>query len=561
MNMSMQMRETSLDESKNANLRERPFTHLGSKNFHVTLIRPPAVSSADAVNISSLTPPLALAYLSGFLRAAGYSITNIDSIGEGIDDIHPLERNPKMEAQGLTVDQILIRIPEETNLIGVSCMFSLEWPATRDLILKIRNRFPGLPIVVGGEHATALPEFCLKECPAIDFVVLGEGEAILGQLVEALHQGKNAGSIPGVCSRSKVAQEYGSGGRRVVQSLRMDGASGSRLRDLDALPWAAWDLTPLQSYLDRKMTFGRFVGLTMPIVGSRGCPYECTFCSSSSMWGRRYLTRSPSDVVDEILFYKEKYRIEAVEFYDLTPIIKKSWIIEFCDELIRRDARIKWQISGGTRCEAIDEEVILKSKQAGCGYLGFAPESGVQDVLDRIKKRIKLPHLLELIRLARKHGVDTRCNIVIGFPDDTRREIYQSLVFQLRLAYLGVVDVPIFDFTPYPGSELFERLLKEGVIPALDDDYFESLGMNIQVRNRRRYCRRVGPLELMLYRTMGMMGFYGFYYLLRPIKLLGFVSNILSYRTSNSVFEQRIIQNIHKQTRKLGLHGQEKETT
>ena len=553
------MSESSIVELERVTVKRRPYTHYGTKSFYITLIRPPAVCAADAVNISSLTPPLALAYLSGFLRKAGYSVTNIDSIGEGIDEIHSLQRNPNMEAQGLSVGEILLRIPEETDLIGVSCMFSLEWPATRDLILQVRTHFPRIPIVVGGEHATALPEFCLKECRAIDFIVLGEGELILNHLVEALHEGKSTNGIPGILSRSRLAGEHGSGYGRASPSSRIDGASGIRFRDLDELPWAAWDLTPIQAYLDRKMTFGRYVGLTMPIVGSRGCPYECTFCSSPSMWGRRYLTRSPADVVDEILFYKAKYGIDAVEFYDLTPIIKKSWIIEFCDELIRRDAGIKWQISGGTRCEAIDEEVIIRSKQAGCGYLGFAPESGVQEVLDRIKKRIKLPHLLELIRLAQKHGVDTRCNIVIGFPDDSRYEIYRSLVFQLRLAYLGVVDVPIFDFTPYPGSELFERLLNEGIIQDLKDGYFESLGMNIQVRNRRRYCRRVGPLELMLYRIIGMTGFYALYYLLRPAKLLGFFSNILSYRRSNSVFEQRIIQNIHKQTRKLGRHWHDKQ--
>jgi radical SAM superfamily enzyme YgiQ (UPF0313 family) len=528
--------------------KDRRYTHLGTKGFHVTLVRPPAVSSADSVNASSLTPPLALAYLSACLREAGFSVTNIDAIGEGIDEVHPLERNPRMEAQGLPPEKVIALIPPETNLIGVSAMFSLEWPNTRDLILSIRRAFPHTPIVVGGEHATALPEFSMTECPAIDFIALGEGESILLGLVHTLNTGGRPSDLAGLVYRENGQPVRGKG---TPNELEFEGASGARIMNLDTLKWPAWDLTPLQTYFERKLTFGRYVGRTMPIVGSRGCPYECTFCSNPAMWGRRYLTRSAKDVVREITYYKETYGIEAVEFYDLTPIIRKKWILEFCEELINQKTGIRWQISGGTRCEAIDENVIVQAKRAGCEYLGFAPESGVQEVLVRIKKRLDLRHMMNLIRLAKKHRVDTRCNIIIGFPEDTRSQIYRTLFFQMKLAFLGVVDSPIFDFTPYPGSELFNQLRKEGVIPDLSDDYFETLGLNVQFKNRRQYCRKVGPYELMFYRTFGMMLFYGMYYLTHPIKLVSFIRNLISYDRSNSVFEQRMIQNFKKRVQKL----------
>lgn len=268
------------------------------------------------------------------------------------------------------------------------------------------------------------------------------------------------------------------------------------------------------------------------------------------MWGRRYVTREAKDVVKEILYYKEKYQIEAVEFYDLTPIVKKDWIIEFCEELMRTEANITWQISGGTRCEAIDEEVIVKAKASGCQYLGFAPESGSKEVLKRIKKRVNLERMLDLIRISAKHELDTRCNIVIGFPEDTRWQIYVSLLFNFRLAFMGVVDSPIFEFTPYPGSELFEKLQEQGVITELDDDYFENLGLNLQIKGRRQYCKRVPPWEIYIYRTIGMSVFYGIYYLLRPMKLISFIKNLFNYKVSNSVFEQRIIQNFQRKYQK-----------
>jgi len=520
------------------------YSSTGEKNFHVTLIRPPAIALASSFNVSSLTPPLALAYLSAALIKENFSVTNIDSIGEGLHSVYKLERNPMMESQGLRPAEIIARIPTNTNLIGVSCMFSLEWPATRDLILLIRKAFPNTTIIIGGEHATALPQFNFQDCPAIDAIVLGEGDRILVDIADRLCRGEAIADLPGVVTRENpdptVKKSY-------------DGASGERIRELDKLPWPAWHITPLPVYIENKLTFGRMVGATMPILGSRGCPYECTFCSNPQMWGRRYLTRSAKDVVNEIIFYKEKYGITAIEFYDLTPIIKKSWILEFCDELISNKVNIKWQISGGTRCEAIDEEVIVRAKQSGCEYIGFAPESGVQAVLDRIKKKIKLSHMLNLLKLARKHDVATRCNLIIGFPEDTRVEILKTMLFQIKLAYHGVTDSPVFDFTPYPGSELFQQLRSENIIPELNDSYFESLGINVQLTNRRRYCKAVSPTELFFYRILGMCIFYGFYYLVRPLQLFRFVKNIFVYERSNSVFEQRIIQNIRKQFRKKTL--------
>jgi radical SAM superfamily enzyme YgiQ (UPF0313 family) len=517
---------------------------MSGPSFHVTLVRPPAISTADSMNISSLTPSLALAYLSAALRQAGFGVTNVDAIGEGLGKAYRLQRNPLMEAQGLSPREVIERIPRDTDLIGVSCMFSTEWPATRDLINAIREAFPEKPIVIGGEHATALPELSMSECPVVDYLILGEGDRILLELARALQEKSPLHGIAGLLYRQdgKAVRATPPVGER-----SFDGASGSRVKNLDELPWPAWDITPLEPYLDAKLTFGRYVGKTMPIVGSRGCPHECTFCSNPMMWGRRYTTRSPKDVVKEILHYKAKYGIEAVEFYDLTPIVRKQWIVEFSEEMIRTNAGIRWQISGGTRCEGIDEEVIVKAKQAGCGYLGFAPESGVQEVLDRIKKRLKLSHMLKLIKIAHQHRVDTRCNLIIGFPEDTRSQIWRTLLFQIRLAFLGVVDAPVFEFTPYPGSALFEKLRAEGVIDRLDDTYFESLGFNIQgTKARRRYCKAVGPAELMFYRTIGMSLFYGIYYLIRPKKLWSLAKNLTSFNNSNSVFEQRLIQHVRR---------------
>lgn len=258
------------------------------------------------------------------------------------------------------------------------------------------------------------------------------------------------------------------------------------------------------------------------------------------------MRRSPKDVVDEIAHYKDKYDISCVEFYDLEPIFKKKWIAEFCDLIIGNKFDIEFQISGGTRFEDIDEEVIAKLRKAGCQYLAFAPESGSPAVLKRIRKKTDIPKMVSLMKAAIKEGMGTRANFVIGFPDDTRRQVYQTLFFSIKLALLGVRDMPIFEFTPYPGSELFDTLLKRGVIKKLDDEYFNSLGMNFGLKEKKRYCERIGPLELTLYQFLGMSLFYGIYYIFRPHKLLKFIKNIFRYSSSDSVFEQRIILNLKK---------------
>ena len=511
-------------------------TEKKAKDFHVTLLRTPIVSTAGAVSFSSAVPPIALGYLSAALRKAGYQVTNIDAIGEGIDRVRPVPGKPHMEFQGLSIEEIIERIPPETNLLGASCMFSSEWPFARDIIKAIKKKLPHLTIIAGGEHISAMPEFCLEQCEAIEVAVLGEGEEALIEIAECFKDKKSYSHLNGLVYRDQ--------GKMVKTGPR------KRIKQVDDIPWPAWDLLPLQVYLDSKSSHGPYRGRTIPILASRGCPYNCTFCSNQRMWGVSYISRLATDVVDEIDFYIKNYDIKCIEFFDLTTIIKKSWIIEFCNLLIERNIKVSWQITGGTRTEAIDEEVIAIAKKAGCEYLGFAPESGSPEVLKLIRKKVDLKRMVSLFKIARKYKLGTRANLIIGFPDETRKHIWRTLFFQMRLAFLGVLDAPIFEFSPYPGSDYFERLRANGVIDSLDDEYFDSLGMNMQLKNRKMYCESVGHFELSIYQFLGMSAFYGIYYLLRPRHFYQFIKSMFKDNISKSVFEQRITQNVKKRLAK-----------
>ena len=167
--------------------------------MHITLIRPPIFSSIGSFS-APVTPPLALAYLSASLKKDRFSVESIDAVGEAMDQVHLL-KNPEGRVRGLPIEKILQRIPKETNLIGISCMFSQEWPFVKSLVEAIALKFPDIPLVLGGEHITALPEFVLESCPNVDICVLGEGEETIVDV--AKNYPKNAKSIHGILYRSK----------------------------------------------------------------------------------------------------------------------------------------------------------------------------------------------------------------------------------------------------------------------------------------------------------------------------------------------------------------------
>lgn len=495
--------------------------------MQITLLRFPSVVPEGQFNVSSVTPPLALACLAAYLERHGFQVKVIDSLGEDLENIGVVERGTGIKYRGLSAAGIISRIPPGTGLIGVSCMFSSEWPFDREIIKAIKSAFPGVPIVAGGEHVSALPELVLSQAPGIDAAVIGEGEETLRELAAALAAGAGLESVDGIAFR-KDGAFFRTGPR-------------ARIADLDKLPLPLWDAVPTENYFKAGLSHGPYLGRTLPLLASRGCPYSCKFCSSAGMWGNSYFHRSPESVVREIELYISRYGVQCVEFYDLSPIIGKEWLREFCGLLLARKTKIFWQMAAGTRFEALDEELIALAKKSGCSYLGFAPESGSAEMLDAVGKKLDLPDFYNIAAVAKKHGLGVKANLIIGFPGETRRQIYKTLLFQLRLAFRGVDDAPVFQFSPYPGSAYFKSLLVSKAIPELTDEYFSGLGLNLFRKNRNRYCGAAGPLELSLYQVCGTALFYALHYLAHPLQLL---RAVLFWNSSSSVFEQRLKQNL-----------------
>ena len=494
-----------------------------------TLVRPTRVSSSGNWT-DPITPPLGLAYLAAMLREAGIEVRAIDGLGEAMDQVRQADG---YNFQGLSIEQTVDRIDPDTTVIGVSAMFTQNWLWIARLIAAIRERFPQVLIVVGGEHITALPEESMRQCPAIDVCVLGEGEETFVELIEALHAGRPLEEVDGVAFLRR--------GELVRTEAR------KRIRAVDQIPRPAWDLFPMEVYLESRNAHGVYRGRSMGILATRGCPYQCTFCSNPTMYGVLWVARSPEDVLDEIEDYIETYRVQNIDFYDLTMVLKRSWVLDFCRLIEERGLEFTWQLPTGTRSEVLDDEVAAALYRTGCRNVTLAPESGSKDSLEKILKRVKLPKVVEAVRAGLRHGIHIKCNMVIGFPHETRRHMWDTWRFCSRLALLGVTDLPVFLFSPYPGSRLYEELRREGLIGGLDEAYVRSLVSLMNPFAPSGYCREIGPRELLAWRWIIMGSFYALSFLLRPWRFLRLVSNLARNR-GETVLEQRLGSLIRRPT-------------
>jgi radical SAM superfamily enzyme YgiQ (UPF0313 family) len=458
------------------------------------------------------------------LLEAGHQVQAVDGLAEAVDQF--IEEDGLLY-QGLTIEETVSRIAEGSHLIGITCMFTQEWPYVRRLIQAIRGRFPESSIIAGGEHVTALSEYCLRDCPELDYCGRGEGETTIVELANAWGDRQRMSEVPGIASLREG--EY-----RLAPSRH-------RIREVNTIPPPAWHLFPMEVYLASDNVFGVYRGRSMPILATRGCPYKCTFCSNREMYGQLWMPRDPELVLDEIEGYIRDFGAENIDFYDLTMVIRKEWTLKFCHLIEKRGLQFTWQLPSGTRSEAIDEDVAKALYRTGCRNVAYAPESGSPRILKSIKKQVDLVSLQKSVRSALRQGIHVRLNLIFGFPQERRWDMLQSAKLTWTLSVAGAHDIDLGVFSPYPGTDLFRQLQSEGVIPELDDRYFRDL---LALRDPMRpvsYCKHVGGLELQMWRLVTMALFYVISFTLRPARLFRVIGSLLSpSRKRETTLENRL---------------------
>ncbi len=495
----------------------------------ITLIRAPIVSKIGNMN-NEATPAIGFAYLSGYLRKFDYEPVLVDAIGEGINQVWPLKKYPGFQAQGLNFKEIINRIPKNSKVIGFSLMFSSEWPLTRDLLNEVRKYFPDALFVGGGEHVTGLAEYSLKDCQALDVCVRGEGEQTFTELIKAYESTGNYEEVSGIAYLDKD------------QVFHQDQSPPPRIRKVDEIGWPFWPDGYLEKFWASGKSYGVATEKDMPFMVSRGCPYQCTFCSSPDMWTTRYTLRDVNDVIEEAKFYIQRFGITSLQFYDLTAITKKSWIVEFCRKLLKEEIKVNWSLPSGTRSEALDSESLGLLRQTGCNYLVYAPESASLRTLKNIKKKIKLDQLTKSVLEAKRQNLTVRINLIIGFPEETWIDIFKTILYGLKMSFYGVDEAPLYIFSPYPGTEIFKTLNRENKI-ILNDSYFlelNSLNSSYFSTKIVSHNPRVNPILLGMIRTLFMMANYLVGYLFFPKRIFRTLKNIFSPHEAVTVLEHRL---------------------
>ncbi len=485
----------------------------------VTLVNPPTILNLRNLGTMKPSLPLGLAYIASAAREAGHDVTVVDAIANA-----PYEtwRDGILFRIGAGVDEIVDAIPEDTEVVGVACLFSFLWPLMRELLAAIKRARPDATLVCGGEHFTALPERSLTEAP-IDVVVVGEGEETFVELLAALERGdRRLDRIAGIAFRR---------GDTVHKTPRR-----TRRRDVDAITPPAWDLFDPDTYNANDFSLGMRLGYSIPILATRGCPYQCTFCTSPNMWTQRWYARDPVAVADEIETWHRQYGAANFPFHDLTAVIKRQWIVDFCRELLRRDLRIRWQLPVGTRCEAFDDEVAQLMVASGCEYLAFAPETGSERVRDLMKKKMKRESLMEAVEVAVRAGMHVTCYFMIGLPFDTPQDYADTVLLVRELARQGVEDISCHYYYPAPGTQIYRDLLAAGKLKETDQELMSALLNTDWVqRFEHAYCESVSPRELARWRYWIFTNFYGTRLLTRPRAAVSLVANVVQGRETNKL--------------------------
>lgn len=488
----------------------------------ITLINHQGLKVLKGIQLQSPSPSIGLAYIGAYLKENGFDYTAVDACGLAMEKIRPYPKLKNVYVQGLSTSEIVERIPRETTIFGFTCLFSHCWPLVLETAEAVRAEFPEAIIVLGGEHGTAIPEACLRT-GSVDIVVLGEGEETFLELVQRIKAGQDWRAIRGIAYLED-------------QTFRRNPAR-NRITDVDQFPYPDWDSWCIESYIEHGQVTGVNLGRAMPILGSRGCPYDCTFCSNEGMWTRRYLMRGAKGLADEMETFKNKYQVSGFTFMDLTFIVNRNKVKAFAQELIDRNLGISYQLPAGTRCEAFDEELAFLLDRSGLRNFAFAPESGSEEILKAIRKQIKLEDFLGAVKIVLKTTMNIGCFFVIGFPEDTRTTLKESLCLIRKLAWLGVHDVTVSKFTPYPGSDYFVALAKAGKITT--DIKSLSAVIDFFSGTNASYCRSISARALYYWMVWFYLNFYVLSFLRRPWRV---AKNFIEFFTKHGVENTRYMR-------------------
>ncbi len=328
----------------------------------------------------------------------------------------------------ISFSQLVSRIQKfRPDYIGITAA-SLEYQKVYDLVDKIKEGF-SIPIIMGGPHASIVKEQVLQYSKT-DWVVYGEGEKTILDIARRIPPAR----IKGLIWRRK--------GEIVINPPR------ELIFDLDDLPFPKYKKFSLDKYLEHKI----------PLIGERGCPYGCTYCASRLILGRGFRRRSPENILEEIKYwYKRGYQDFGFNDDEFTG--DAEWAEKICDLIIKNNLKTTFELRTGVRVDKLNENLLLKMKEAGFFFFAFGIESADQKVLNLMKKGTTPTQAKRAVKLVNKHGLESSGFFMIGLPGDTPVKFRKTLRFAKGL---DLSEVRFYNTVPYPGTELYDWALKNG---------------------------------------------------------------------------------------------------
>ncbi|MDG6223374.1 MAG: radical SAM protein [Candidatus Bathyarchaeota archaeon] len=387
-----------------------------NKKVKTTLVNPPPL---EGVYRHQLYLSLGLAYMAAVLEENRHEVTVID-------------------CPAVNINQDMLKTKLESiqpEIIGITSMT----PTIQSAVLSAqvaKQACPQSTVVLGGPHATFMDKQVLAEEPAVDVIVRGEGEQTLLELAQNAGNVKTLDTIQGITFR-KNGQMVKNPDRPFIQNL-------------DDLPRPAFKHFDLEKY----RLFGRKM---LPIITSRGCPSQCSFCTTSRIFGRPFRARSPKNVVDELEWLRDEHGADAFSFYDDTFTLDKNRAIQICEDIKNRKLGIPWDCQ--TRVSTVSEEMLKIMRDANCQQVFFGVESGCQTILDAVHKGTSVEQNKRAIKLAKDAGLFVAVSVMVGYPGENR-EMLEQTIDLLRQAEPD--DAYICVATPYPGTELRNIIEEKG---------------------------------------------------------------------------------------------------
>ncbi len=365
--------------------------------------------------------PMGIAYIAGVLEHNGNEVQILDLL-----------------VSKYTEDKIRRKLEEyQPDIVGVTSV-TMNYPVASEILKHCKKVNKDIITVIGGPHVTFSAVETLNEAPWIDVVVKGEGEQTMLDIIG----GKKMEDIPGIAFRA--------------DGIKLTGER-DLIHNLDEIPLPARHLFPLSRY--------HALDVHASIIAGRGCPFNCIFCVGSKMGGRRARFRDPKLVVEEIEQVLA-YGFREVNFEDDLLTLNHRHVHALCDEISARGLKFNWSVFA--RVDTVNLELLRRMREAGCNWMLYGVESGNQQILDTVKKKVTLDQIREGVRLGKEAGISIMASFIIGLPGETRETLNETINFALELDTPWGFNV----LAPFPGTEVREKA-DEYKIEILTSDWLQ----------------------------------------------------------------------------------------